>query len=122
MRTCREMAIPTVAVYPEVDARAPHVYFADERAELTAASPRQAYLDIEQLVRVAREHGADAVHPGYGFLSENAGFSKACADAGISFIGPSPESIGAMGDKVEARRRMVEAGVPVVPGSSELAD
>jgi acetyl-CoA carboxylase biotin carboxylase subunit len=122
MRTCREMAIPTLAVYPEVDARAPHVYFADERAELRAASPRQAYLDTEQLVRVAREHRADAVHPGYGFLSENAGFSQACAEAGITFIGPSPESIRAMGDKVEARRRMVEAGVPVVPGSAELAD
>ena len=122
MRTCREMGIPTVAVYAETDARAPHSYFADERAELSASSPRQAYLDIEQLVRVAKARGADAVHPGYGFLSENAGFAEACAAAGLTFIGPTGPSIRAMGDKVEARRGMVEAGVPVVPGSAELHD
>jgi acetyl-CoA carboxylase biotin carboxylase subunit len=120
MRTCREMGIPTVAIFGETDARAPHVYFADERAELGGASPRQAYLDIEQIVAIARRHGADAVHPGYGFLSENAEFAEACARAGITFIGPSAPSIRAMGDKVEARRGMTDAGVPVVPGSSEL--
>src|SRR5947209_11528687 len=107
MRTCREMGIPTVAVYAEPDARTPHVYFADERALLSGQSPRQAYLDIEQLLVRAREHGADAVHPGYGFLSENAAFAEACAKAGLTFIGPLPESMRAMGDKVEARRRMV---------------
>src|SRR5437763_1830232 len=122
MRTCREMAIPSVAVYAEVDARAPHAYFADERVALTGSSPRQGYLDIEQLVRVARDHGADAVHPGYGFLSENAAFAEACAAAGLTFIGPSGASMAAMGDKVEARRRMMAAGVPVVPGSGELQD
>ena len=122
MRTCREMGIPTVGVYAEVDARAPHAYFADERVALTAPSPRQAYLDIEQLIKVAREHGADAVHPGYGFLSENPSFAQACAQAGITFIGPSADSMRAMGDKVEARRRMMAAGVPVVPGSAALAD
>ncbi len=122
MRSCREMGIPTVAIYGESDARSPHVYFADERAELSGASPRQAYLDIEQIVGIARRHGADAVHPGYGFLSENAEFAEACARAGITFIGPSAPSIRAMGDKVEARRGMTEAGVPVVPGSSELHD
>ena len=122
MRTCREMAIPTVAVYAEPDARTPHVYFAEERVALAGRSPRQAYLDIDQLVRVARDHGADAVHPGYGFLSENPNFAEACARAGLTFIGPSAPSIRAMGDKVEARRRMVEAGVPVVPGSAALAD
>jgi pyruvate carboxylase subunit A len=122
MRTCREMRIPSVAVYAEPDARAPHTYFADERAEISASSPRQAYLDIEQLVRVARDHGADAVHPGYGFLSENAAFAEACAAAQLTFIGPSGPSIHAMGDKVEARRAMVAAGVPVVPGSAELQD
>jgi acetyl-CoA carboxylase biotin carboxylase subunit len=120
MRTCREMGIPTVAVYAEPDARAPHVYFADDRVALHAPSPRQAYLDIEQLVRAAREGGADAVHPGYGFLSENADFAEACTGAGLTFIGPPPTSIRAMGDKVEARRRMMEAGVPVVPGTSAL--
>jgi acetyl-CoA carboxylase biotin carboxylase subunit len=122
MRTCREMGIPSVAVYAEVDARSPHTYFADERVALNASSPRQGYLDIEQLVAIARTHGADAVHPGYGFLSENAAFAEACRKAGVTFIGPSPESIRAMGDKVEARRRMIEAGVPIVPGSGVLRD
>ncbi|HVH65001.1 MAG TPA: biotin carboxylase N-terminal domain-containing protein [Candidatus Acidoferrum sp.] len=122
MRTCREMSIPTVAVFAEPDARAPHVYFADERVALSGASPRQAYLDIDQLVRAARDHGADAVHPGYGFLSENPAFADACASAGLVFIGPSAPSMRAMGNKVEARRRMVEAAVPVVPGTPALPD
>ena len=122
MRSCREMGIPTIAVYAEPDARTPHVYFADERAALTGASPRQAYLDIEQIVKTAREHGADAIHPGYGFLSENPNFADACSQAGLTFIGPGGASMRAMGDKVEARRRMIEAGVPVVPGSKALAD
>ena len=122
MRTCREMGIETVAVYAEPDARTPHVYFADERVALQGETPRQAYLDIEQLVRLARDRKADAIHPGYGFLSENAAFAEACTKAGLTFIGPAPGSMRAMGDKVEARRRMVAAGVPVVPGSSALAD
>ena len=122
MRTCREMSIPTVAVYAEPDARAPHAFFADERVALSAPTPRQAYLDIEQLVRVAKEHGADAIHPGYGFLSENPAFADACAKNGLTFIGPTAPSMRAMGDKVEARRRMVDAGVPVVPGTAALAD
>jgi len=122
MRTCREMGISTVAVYAEPDARAPHTFFADERVALTAPSPRQAYLDIDQLVRVARERGADAVHPGYGFLSENPGFAEACANNGLTFIGPPASSMRAMGDKVEARRRMIEAGVAVVPGTTALRD
>jgi acetyl-CoA carboxylase biotin carboxylase subunit len=122
MRTCREMGIPTVAVYAEPDARAPHTFFADERVPLTGATPRQAYLDIEQLVRVAKERGADAIHPGYGFLSENPGFAEACAKNGLTFIGPPAPSMRAMGDKVEARRRMVDAGVPVVPGTPALPD
>src|SRR5438034_4772412 len=122
MRTCREMGVPTVAVYAEPDARAPHAYFADERVPLAGPSPRQAYLDIDQLVRVARERGADAVHPGYGFLSENPSFAEACVNNGLTFIGPSASSMRAMGDKVEARRRMIEAGVPVVPGTTALRD
>jgi pyruvate carboxylase subunit A len=116
------MGIPTVAVYAEPDARSPYAYFADERVALSSATPRQAYLDIEQLVRVARERGADAVHPGYGFLSENPALAEACAKNGLTFIGPTPLSMRAMGDKVEARRRMVDAGVPVVPGTAALAD
>src|ERR1700694_3405667 len=121
MRTCREMGIATVAVYAEPDARAPHAFFADERVALTGPTPRQAYLDIEQLVRVAKEHGADAIHPGYGFLSENPAFAEACAKNGLTFIGPTAASMRAMGDKVEARRRMVAAAVPVVPGTAALA-
>jgi acetyl/propionyl-CoA carboxylase alpha subunit len=116
------MGIPTVAVYAEPDARAPHVYFADERVALSGASPRQAYLDIEQLVRIAREHGADAIHPGYGFLSENPGFAEACASNGLTFIGPRAPSMRAMGNKIESRRRMIAAGVPVVPGTAALTD
>jgi len=122
MRTCREMGIPTVAVYAEPDARSPHAYFADERVGLSGESPRRAYLDIEQLVRVARKQGADAVHPGYGFLSENPAFAEVCARNGLTFIGPTASSMRAMGDKVEARRRMSDAGVPVVPGTAALAD
>ena len=122
MRTCREMGIPTVAVYAEPDARAPHTLFADERVAISGSAPRQAYLDIEQLVRVAKDHGADAIHPGYGFLSENPAFAESCASNALTFIGPSAPSMRAMGDKVEARRRMVEAGVPVVPGTAALAD
>src|SRR2546421_12313953 len=122
MRTCREMGIPTVAVYAEPDARAPHAFFADERVALSGATPRQGYLDIEQLVRVAKDHDADAIHPGYGFLSENPAFAETCATNGLTFIGPTASSMRAMGDKVEARRRMTEAGVPVVPGTAALAD
>ena len=122
MRTCREMGIPTVAVYAEPDVRAPHTLFADERVAISGSAPRQAYLDIDQMVRVAKDHGADAIHPGYGFLSENPGFAEACAINGLTFIGPTAPSMRAMGDKVEARRRMIEAGVPVVPGTAALAD
>src|SRR2546429_3542854 len=122
MRTCREMAIPTVAVYAEPDARSPRALFAEERAVLSGPTRRHAYLDVEQIVRTAREHGADAIHPGYGFLSENPAFAEACAKSGLTFIGPPATSMRAMGDKVEARRRMGAAGVPVVPGTAALAD
>ncbi len=120
MRTCREMRIPTVAVFAEPDRRSPHVLFADERVLLEGPSPRQAYLDTAQILAAARAQGADAVHPGYGFLSENANFAEACAKAALIFIGPPPASIEAMGDKVQARQRMQEAGVLVVPGSAAL--
>jgi pyruvate carboxylase subunit A len=122
MRTCRELKIPTVAVYPEEDRKALHVAFADEREELEAANPRAAYLDIPQIIQAAKKHSADAIHPGYGFLSENAKFAAACVEAGVEFIGPGPHSIEAMGDKVAAREAMRKAGVPVVPGTDALAD
>jgi len=122
MRTCREMGIPTVAVFSEPDRRAPHVAFAEQRLELTGTNPREAYLDIAQLIEAARASGADAVHPGYGFLAENATFADACVEAGVTFIGPSASSMQAMGDKLEARRRMRAAGVPVVPGTAALTD
>jgi acetyl-CoA carboxylase biotin carboxylase subunit len=122
MRTCRDMGISSVAVFSEPDRRSPHVYFADERVELRGASPRAAYLDIEQLIAVARSRRVDAIHPGYGFLSENPAFQEACTAAGLTFIGPTAQSIRAMGDKVHARRRIKEAGVPVVPGTDALPD
>ena len=95
MRTCREMGIPVVGVYAEPDARSPHATFANERALLSGPTPRQAYLDVEQIVRTAREHGADAIHPGYGFLSENPAFAEACARNGLTFIGPPATSMWA---------------------------
>jgi len=122
MRTCREMGIPTVAVFAEPDRRASHVAFAEERIPLTGANPRAAYLDIPQLIAAARSAGADAVHPGYGFLAENPAFAEACVEAGITFIGPSAASMRAMGDKVAARRAMQAAGVPVVPGTDTVTD
>ena len=118
MRGCRVLGLRTVAVYSEADRDAPHVTDADHAVLLGPPPARQSYLDIERLLAAARESGADAVHPGYGFLSENWRFAQACADAGLTFIGPSPEAIRAMGDKTEARRRMASAGVPTVLGSS----
>ena len=119
VRGCRALGLATVAVYSEADRDAPHVKDADRAVLLGPAPARESYLDAERLLRAARESGADAVHPGYGFLSENWRFAAACAEAGLTFIGPSPEGIRAMGDKPQARRRMGAAGVPIVPGSAE---
>ena len=119
VRGCRTLGLATVAVYSEADRDAPHVKDADRAVLLGPAPARESYLDAERLLRAARESGADAVHPGYGFLSENWRFAAACAEAGLTFIGPSPEGIRAMGDKPQARRRMGAAGVPIVPGSAE---
>src|SRR5256885_7563760 len=119
MRACREVGYPTVAVYSEPDRAALHVLYADQAMPIGPAPSRESYLRIDRIIDAAKKTGAEAIHPGYGFLAENAGFARACRDAGITFIGPSPESIDAMGSKTESRQRMKAAGVPVVPGLTE---
>ncbi|HEY6098877.1 MAG TPA: biotin carboxylase N-terminal domain-containing protein, partial [Anaeromyxobacter sp.] len=118
MRTCREMGIATVAVYSDADRGSLHVRNADEAVHIGPAPSRESYLVIEKIVDAAKKTGADAVHPGYGFLSEKAEFARALDRAGIAFIGPRPESMDAMGVKTTARANMAAAGVPTVPGST----
>ena len=124
MRTAHALGWRTVAVYSEADAGAPHVRAADEAVAIGPAPPARSYLNIAALIDAARASGADAVHPGYGFLAENADFAQACQDAGLVFIGPSPQAIRAMGDKAGAKRLMAAAGVPCIPGfaSEDPAD
>jgi acetyl-CoA carboxylase biotin carboxylase subunit len=117
MRACREMRIATVAVYSECDRDAYHVRYADEAHPIGPSPSRDSYLRIDTLLDVARKSGADAVHPGYGFLAENEAFSAACRDSDLVFIGPSPEAITLMGSKTAARQAAMKAGVPVVPGT-----
>ncbi len=119
---CRSLGIESVAVYSEADAEALHVREADSALPIGPPPPRESYLRIEAIVEALRTSGADAVHPGYGFLSENAAFARAVADAGATFVGPSPEAIESMGHKENARAMMTAAAVPVVPGSPLLAD
>jgi acetyl-CoA carboxylase biotin carboxylase subunit len=116
IRACRELGYPTVAVYSEPDRSALHTVYADQAFPVGPAPSRESYLRIDRILDAAKKSGAEAIHPGYGFLAENADFARACRDAGLLFIGPSPESIEAMGSKTEARARMQAAGVPVVPG------
>jgi acetyl-CoA carboxylase biotin carboxylase subunit len=118
MRACRELGIETVAVYSEADARAPHVFAADRAVRIGPASARESYLNGSAILGAARSTGADAIHPGYGFLSERPGFARACEAAGIIFVGPPSSAIERMGSKVGARRLMSDARVPVVPGET----
>ena len=125
IRACREMGIATVAVFSEVDRAALHVSLADEAYAIGPAAARESYLNISRILDVARKSGAEGIHPGYGFLSENAHFAQACAEAGIKFIGPPATAMELMGSKTRARQAMQAAGVPFVPGSAkglELAE
>ena len=120
IRACRELGVGTVAVYSEADADCLHVHYADEAVCIGPPSAAQSYLVMPALVQAALQTGAEAIHPGYGFLAERAEFSALCREHGIKFIGPSPESIGLMGDKAAARATMTAAGVPVTPGSEGI--
>ena len=122
IRTCREMGIKTVAVYSTADKDSLHVRFADEAVCIGKPASSDSYLNIQRIMSAAEITNADAIHPGYGFLAENAKFSQICADHGIKFIGPTPDMINKMGDKITAKETMIKAGVPVVPGSGGLLE
>jgi 3-methylcrotonyl-CoA carboxylase alpha subunit len=114
--TCARMAVKTVAVYSDSDARAKHVSSCDEAVHVGGSAPKDSYLRWDRILAAAKASGAEAVHPGYGFLSENEEFAQACVDAGLVFIGPPPFAIKAMGLKAESKNLMGKAGVPLVPG------
>src|SRR5437762_4672327 len=122
MRTLRELGIGSVAVYSEPDRDALHVRRGDEAFLIGPGPANQSYLVIDKLIEVAREAGVEAIHPGYGFLAENAAFARACDEAGFVFIGPPAEAIDAMGSKTRARELMKEAGIPIIPGTTEAVD
>ena len=118
IRACHELGIAAVAVYSDVDRASLHVRKADEAYPIGAPAASESYLNIAKILDVAARSGADAIHPGYGFLSENAKFARACADVGVKFIGPTAAAMDAMGSKTRARQAMERAGVPFVPGTS----
>ena len=117
--TCRKLGIGTVAIYSEADRDALHVKLADDARLVGEAPPQQSYLDIDKILQAARDAGADAIHPGYGFLSENPVFARRCQEAGIRFIGPTPEVMEKMGDKLRARKLAKKVGLPVLPGTDQ---
>ncbi|MEI6455915.1 MAG: acetyl-CoA carboxylase biotin carboxylase subunit [bacterium] len=119
MRSCRELGLVTVGVYSDADRKAMHVRYADEAYYIGPSPSRESYLNMDKILEVARQSGADAIHPGYGFLSENAIFSERCKKEGVKFIGPDAYAITTMGDKITARQTMIRSGVPVVPGTTE---
>jgi len=116
IKACQEMNIKTVAIYSNVDSDAPHVHLADETIDLGDPTPIESYLNIPKIIKIAQETKAQAIHPGYGFLAENPDFAKSCSDVGIKFIGPESNVLALMGDKIEAKKTMEKAGVPVIPG------
>jgi acetyl-CoA carboxylase biotin carboxylase subunit len=122
INACRVLGIPSVAVYSEADRKAKHCAVADEAVFIGPPPPRESYLDINNIIGAAKETGCDAIHPGYGFLAENPGLPKACREAGITFIGPSPEAMLLMGNKVESRVKMADVGVPLIPGMKSSAE
>ncbi len=122
MRSCRAMGLRTVAVYSDADKNSVFKSLADEAYPIGPAPARESYLCVDKIIAAAKASGADAIHPGYGFLSEKAEFSQACLDAGLIFVGPKPAAITAMGDKIAARLCAEKAGVPIVPGTPEPID
>ena len=119
MRTCRELGIPTVAVYSDLDRDAAHVRYADEAHALGGQTTAESYLNTPRILEILEQSGADAVHPGYGFFAENADFARAIAGLGVTWIGPPPEAIDVMGDKISSRKAAAAAGVASVPGTLE---
>ncbi|MFZ5818859.1 MAG: acetyl-CoA carboxylase biotin carboxylase subunit [Chloroflexota bacterium] len=122
LRACRELGVKTVAVFSEADRQALHVRYADEAYLLGPAPARESYLREDKIIDIARACGADAIHPGYGFLAEREDFAQACEETGVTFIGPKPSAIAAMGDKAVARATVIKAGVPVVPGTEDVGN
>ena len=116
IKACQELGIKTIAIYSDVDVKAPHVLLADEAVNLGDPTPVESYLNIPKIIKIAQEKKAEAIHPGYGFLAENPDFAETCNKAGIKFIGPTPEVISLMGDKIAAKKTMEQAGVPIIPG------
>jgi len=117
IKACQEMKIKTVAIYSDIDSEAPHVMMADESIEIGPANPSESYLNFDKIINAAKKTNSDAIHPGYGFLSENGEFAQFVIDSGLVFIGPDPETIRVMGDKAESKKMMIDAGVPTIPGS-----